>query len=125
MRPCALTFSQNLARPAARACYVLIRARGERVEVKHLSNVPDLLLRQGETDQAVEDERHAALAYLDEAWNEAVYDGLDEDCLAQAALFTAIRSLVATYGEEAAAGFASRLADRIRAGEYTVPLNRQ
>jgi len=90
-----------------------------------LSNVPDLLLRQGETDQAVEDERHAALAYLDEAWNEAVYDGLDEDCLAQAALFTAIRSLVATYGEEAAAGFASRLADRIRAGEYTVPLNRQ
>lgn len=90
-----------------------------------MSNVPGPLHFDGETDQVLEDERHAALAYLDEAWNEAVYDGLDEDCLAQAALFTAIRSLVATYGEEAAAGFAERLAGRIRAGEYTVPMNRQ
>jgi len=90
-----------------------------------LSQLPDPLILDDTNDQALEDERHAALAYLDEAWNEAVYDGLDEDCLAQAALFTAIRSLVATYGEEAAAGFAERLAGRIRAGEYTVPYNRQ
>ncbi|WP_425532082.1 hypothetical protein [Ancylobacter crimeensis] len=87
--------------------------------------VLDSQFADGETDQQAEDERHAALAYLDEAWNEAIYDGLDEDCLAQAALFAAIRSLVSTYGEEAAAGFATRLADRIRAGEYTVPENRQ
>jgi hypothetical protein len=90
-----------------------------------LSQLPDTLTFDDTADQAQEDERHAALAYLDEAWNEAVYDGLDEDCLAQAALFTAIRSMVATYGEEAAAGFAERLAGRIRAGEYTVPFNRQ
>lgn len=90
-----------------------------------MSNTPDPLRLDADTDQVIEDERHAALAYLDEAWNEAVYDGLDEDCLAQAALFTAIRSLVATYGEEAAAHFAEGLAAKIRGGEYTVPLNRQ
>ncbi len=90
-----------------------------------MAQLPDPLIVEADADQQAEDERHVALAYLDEAWNEAVYDGLDEDCLAQAALFTAIRSLVATYGEEAAAGFAARLADRIRAGEYTVPMNRQ
>ncbi|MFK8253649.1 hypothetical protein [Ancylobacter terrae] len=90
-----------------------------------MSNVPEPHRLDGETSEAMEDERYAALAYLDEAWNEAVYDGLDEDCLAQAALFTAIRSLVATYGEEAAARFAERLSERIRSGEYTVPLNRQ
>ncbi|MCJ8143481.1 hypothetical protein MKI84_11200 [Ancylobacter sp. A5.8] len=90
-----------------------------------MSQLPDPLTLDETADQALQDERHAALAYLDEAWNEAVYDGLDEDCLAQAALFTAIRSLVATYGEEAAAGFAERLAGRIRGGEYTVPFNRQ
>ncbi|HSI41877.1 MAG TPA: hypothetical protein VLA00_15140 [Xanthobacteraceae bacterium] len=90
-----------------------------------MSNVPETLLFTGESDQGVEDERQAALGYLDEAWNEAVYDGLDEDCLAQAALFAAMRSLVATYGEEAAAGFAERLATRIRGGDYTVPTNRQ
>lgn len=90
-----------------------------------MSNSPDPLRLDADTDKVIEDERHAALAYLDEAWNEAVYDGLDEDCLAQAALFTAIRSLVATYGEEAAAQFAEGLAAKIRAGEYTVPMNRQ
>lgn len=90
-----------------------------------MSQIPETLEIDDKADQAHEDARQVALAYLDEAWNEAVYDGLDEDCLAQAALFTAIRSLVATYGEKAAAEFAERLADRIRAGEYTVPFNRQ
>lgn len=90
-----------------------------------LSEITDPTAIDPAAERAQEDERHAALAYLDEAWNEAVYDGLDEDCLAQAALFTAIRSMVATYGEDAAADFAARLAERIRAGEYTVPMNRQ
>nr|WP_273546183.1 MULTISPECIES: hypothetical protein [unclassified Xanthobacter] len=66
------------------------------------------------------DDRHVALTYLSDAWVEAVRDGLEEECLVQAALFTALRSLVATYGETASADFVLGLADRVRAGEYTV-----
>lgn len=66
------------------------------------------------------DDRHAALSYLNDAWVEAVRDGLEEDCLVQAALFTALRSLVATYGEDASAAYVARLAERVAAGEYTV-----
>ncbi|TCT05179.1 hypothetical protein [Aquabacter spiritensis] len=74
---------------------------------------------------AASDERHAALSYLDDAWTEAVRDGLDEDSLVQAALFTALRSLVATYGEEPCATYVEGLAARIRAGEYTLVGQRQ
>ncbi|MGQ3672125.1 hypothetical protein ACT6QG_06995 [Xanthobacter sp. TB0136] len=66
------------------------------------------------------DERHAALTYLNDAWVEAVRDGLEEDCLVQAALFTALRSLVTTYGEEPSAQFVSRLVERVRSGDYTM-----
>lgn len=72
-----------------------------------------------------EDERRAALAYLSEAWEEARREGIDGDCLAQVAMFTAIQELVSTYGEEAAARFADRLGERIRRGEFTVPPTRQ
>lgn len=72
-----------------------------------------------------EDERRTALAYLCEAWEEARRDGIDGDCLAQVALFTAIHELVSTYGEDAAARFADGLGDRIRRGEFTVPPTRQ
>lgn len=72
-----------------------------------------------------EDERRAALAYLSEAWEEARREGIDGDCLAQVAMFTAIQELVSTYGEEAAAHFADRLGERIRRGEFTVPPTRQ
>jgi hypothetical protein len=72
-----------------------------------------------------EDERRAAFGYLNDAWEEARLDGIDGDCLAQVALFTAINELVSTYGEEAAAEYADRLGDRIRKGEFTVAANRQ
>ena len=74
-------------RTARHSVLMSIRARFRRAEVPDLSQLPDPLILDDTNDQALEDERHAALAYLDEAWNEAVYDGLDEDCLAQAALF--------------------------------------
>jgi hypothetical protein len=80
------------------------------------------------TDQTAagsEDERRAALAYLSEAWEEARLEGIDGDCLAQVALFTAMHELVSTYGEDATARFAEGLADRIRRGEFTVPPKRQ
>lgn len=66
------------------------------------------------------DARKAALGYLADAWAEAERDGLDGDCLAQAALFLALKEFVSTYGEEPAATFVRRLDERIRAGEFTV-----
>ncbi|HWJ99324.1 MAG TPA: hypothetical protein VNR41_01305 [Xanthobacteraceae bacterium] len=67
-----------------------------------------------------EDERRAAFAYISEAWEEARFDGIDSDCLAQVALFSALNELVATYGEEATCRYTEGLAERIRAGEFTV-----
>lgn len=67
-----------------------------------------------------EDQRHAAMGYVSEAFAEARLDGLDVDCIAQAAIFASFVEMVATYGEEATATFAQRLAERVRGGEFTV-----
>lgn len=67
-----------------------------------------------------EDQRHAAMSYVSEAFAEARLDGLDVDCIAQAAIFASLVEMVATYGEEATATFAERLAERVRHGEFTV-----
>ena len=69
--------------------------------------------------------KRAALGYLHEAWAEAIHDGIDGDCLAQACLFTAFAELVSTYGEDAAARFAEGLAVRIRNGEFSLVMSRQ
>lgn len=71
------------------------------------------------------EQKQAALGYLCEAWEEARLDGVDEDCLAQACLFAALSGLVTTYGEDAAAGYAEGLAQRIRNGEFSLGLSRQ
>ena len=69
---------------------------------------------------AAEDERHAALDHLLQAWEDAILDGIDGSCVAHAALFTAFKELVATYGEEQVADFAGKLPERIRSGEFTL-----
>ncbi len=55
-----------------------------------------------------------------DAWEEAVYDGIDPDCVATAAIFAALSDMIATYGEEPVAKMVERLPDRIRIGEFTV-----
>lgn len=67
----------------------------------------------------VSDEKRAALTYLSEAFAEAQLDGLDGDCVAHAALFTAFRELVGVYGEEAVATFAESLPARLRDGGFS------
>ena len=67
-------------------------------------------------------DKRAALSYVVEAFVEAQLDGLDADCMAQAALFAAFQELVATYGEEATADFAERLPERIRSGAFSTTL---
>jgi hypothetical protein len=74
------------------------------------------------TDQ---EQKRVALGYLQEAWAEAILDGVDGDCLAQASLFMTLAELVGTYGEEAAAEYAAGLAARIRNGEFSLDRPRQ
>jgi hypothetical protein len=69
-----------------------------------------------------EDERRAALAFVTEAFAEAILAGLESESFAHAALFAALQELVETYGEEAVAVFAGRLPERIRAGEFTIAI---
>lgn len=66
-----------------------------------------------------------ALRYLLDAWQEAVYEGVDPDCLATAAIFAALSDMIATYGEEPVATMCERLPERVRAGEFTLPQTRQ
>ena len=69
--------------------------------------------------------KYAALRYILDAWEEAVYDGLDPDCIATAAIFAALSDMIATYGEEPVAHMTERLPERIRAGEFTISKTKQ
>ena len=71
------------------------------------------------------EQKQAALSYLNEAWAEARHDGIDGDCLAQASLFAAFAELVGTYGEDAVAKFVEGLPLRVRNGEFSISLARQ
>ena len=68
------------------------------------------------------EEKRVALSYVSEAFAEGCLDGLDGDCMAQAALFAAFQELVTTYGEEASARYAEGLPERIRGGAFTTTL---
>jgi hypothetical protein len=71
------------------------------------------------------EQKRLALGYLQEAWAEALLEGIDGDCLAQSSLFVAFAELVSTYGEDAAARYAENLGTRIRNGEFTVDRSHQ
>lgn len=71
------------------------------------------------------EQKKAALSYLNEAWAEARHDGVDGDCLAQASLFAALAELVGTYGEDAVAKFVEGLPSRVRNGEFSISLAKQ
>ena len=64
--------------------------------------------------------KHLALRYILDAWEEAVYEGLDPDCIATAAIFAALSDMVATYGEEPVAVMCAKLPERIRTGEFSI-----
>ena len=71
------------------------------------------------------EQKQAALSYLNEAWADARHDGVDGDCLAQASLFAALAELVGTYGEDAVAKFVEGLPARVRHGEFSIALAKQ
>ena len=72
-----------------------------------------------------EEPKHVALRYILDAWEEALFDGIDSDCVATAAIFAALSDMIAAYGEEPVASMTERLPERIRAGEFTVVRTRQ
>ena len=65
------------------------------------------------------EDRQVALAFVTEAFAEAVLAGIEGECFAHAALFAAMQELVATYGEEPVVAFAERLPGRVRSGEFS------
>ena len=69
--------------------------------------------------EQVSRDKRAALTYLAEAFAEAELDGLDSDCMVQAALFAAFRHLVEVYGEEETATYAETFPTRIRGGAFS------
>lgn len=78
-----------------------------------------------DAEYPAQEEKQAALRYILDAWEEAVYDGLDPDCIATAAIFAALSDMIATYGEEPVAVMCERLPERIRNGEFTVSRTKQ
>jgi hypothetical protein len=71
-------------------------------------------------EMPIAEKKRVALAYLSEAWDGALSEGVDPEIVAHAALFTALCDLIATYGEEPVAELANTLPKRIRALEFTV-----
>ena len=72
------------------------------------------------TEMGVAEQKQLALQLMMEAFAEGELDGVDPDCLAQAALFTALKEFVVAYGEEAVGKFTDGLSKRILNGEFTV-----
>jgi hypothetical protein len=73
-----------------------------------------------ETSSAIDEQKQAALRYIMEAWNEALFDGIEPEMLANAAFFAALSDLVSTYGEDAVAKMTEGLSRRIHHGEFTL-----
>jgi hypothetical protein len=68
----------------------------------------------------IAEQKKVALAYLTQAWDDAVAEGVESDVLAHAALFAALSDLIVSYGEEAVAELAATLEERVRNREFTV-----
>lgn len=71
-------------------------------------------------EKRIGEQKTVALRYILDAWEEAVYDGIEPDLLARAAMFAALSDMVASYGEESVADLTAGLAERVRHGEFTV-----
>jgi hypothetical protein len=106
----------RLGRPrdSLRGLTLLSRRDGEK-----MTTMPEPVLRSQE-DIAIDEKKRVALAYLSEAWDGAISEGVDSEIFAHAALFTALSDLVLTYGEEAVAGLAETLPRRVRALEFSL-----
>ncbi len=72
-----------------------------------------------------QEQKRLAIGFVRDAWADALLEGVDGDCLAQACLFAALAELVSTYGEDATARYAEGLVARIRNREFSLQRPRQ
>lgn len=115
------TFNPAENAPQCVNLFLIRSSRHRDLPVKVISIMTSASPSYVELDGA-EDERRAALAYVTEAFAEAILAGIESESFAHAALFAALQELVETYGEEAVSAFAGRLPSRIEAGEFTVAI---
>lgn len=73
-----------------------------------------------DSSTALDEQKQAALRYIMEAWEEALYDGIEPEMLANAAFFAALTDLVSSYGEDAVAKMTEGLPRRLHNGEFTL-----
>jgi hypothetical protein len=78
------------------------------------------MLAASAANSQISEQKQAALRLMLDAFAEGDLDGIDPDCMAQAALFAALKEFVDAYGEEPVAKFAEKLPDRVRNGEFTI-----
>ncbi len=71
------------------------------------------------------EESMQALRLILAAWDEGEETGVAPELMAYAALFTALSDLIDMYGEDAVAGLARGLEQRVRMGEFTMVHTRQ
>jgi len=71
-------------------------------------------------DAVIAEKKRLALAYLSEAWDGAMAEGVDPEIVAHAALFTALADLIAIYGEDAVAELTNTLPRRVQALEFSL-----
>ena len=70
-------------------------------------------------DAMIEHEKHqVALEYQDEAWAGGISDGIDREIVADAAIATGMRAMVAAIGEDAALDYVEQLREKVIAGEF-------
>ena len=73
-----------------------------------------------EFELSVADKKRAAFEIVTDAMAEAEGEGIEHEIVVQAALFAVFTDLVTCYGEEAVAGLAEKLPQRLRGGEFTL-----
>ena len=71
-------------------------------------------------DPESEIQKQAALRYILDSWEEALHDGIEQEMLANAALFAALADLIGVYGEDAVEKMTNGLSRRIHHGEFTL-----
>lgn len=67
-----------------------------------------------------DDQRHVALEYIAQAWQDARDQGLENEAIAHAALFASLASLISNFGEDSVADMLDRLPQRVRVGEFSL-----
>ena len=84
-----------------------------------------MTMRTASEQPEVRSDSFTALNLILDAWDEGAERGIAPELMAYAALFSALTELVSAFGEDAVAGLARGLDQRVRKGEFTTCGTRQ